>query len=73
MLTTENWCPFLGGLGSWKLNRKAQFTKLGFKLAGGEGSHARDDSSELLARMMLGKMFKCNRFRKYVDRGGTGF
>lgn len=45
----------------------------GFNLAGGEGSHARDNSSELLTRMMLGKMFKYNGFRKYIDRGGTGF
>lgn len=58
-------------LGSW--SREAQFTKLGFNLAGGEGSHARNDSSGLFARMILGKMFKSKGLRKYIDRGGTGF
>lgn len=73
MLTTKGWCPFLGGLGSWKLEQESSVYQQGFNLAGGEGSHARDNSSELLARMMLGKMFKCRGLRKYIDRGGTGF
>lgn len=46
------WCPFLGGLGSWKLEQEGSIYQAGFNLAGGEGSHARDESSELLAKMM---------------------
>ena len=73
MLGPKGWCSFLGGLGSGKLEQEGSVYQQGFNLAGEEGSHARDKSSELLARMMLGKMFQCRGLRKYIDRGGAGF